>query len=61
MTNGVTEKKGPLTVRELIQQLANCEDMDAEVHTSLFNSDPVPVLSIDTDDETPGQVVLGTQ
>ena len=56
-TNSVI--KPTLTVRELVQQLVNCEDMDAEVHTTLFNSDPVPVTSVEPDSET-GQVVIGT-
>lgn len=52
-----TKEPRSYTVRELIRELANCSDMDAEVTLSVFNMDPTPVASVDEGDDN--QVVIG--
>ncbi len=47
-----------MTVREAIQKLVMCEDMDAELCFTFHNSDPIPV--VDITDTGEGQVVVSS-
>ncbi len=47
-----------LTVRDVLRQLADCTDMDAEVCFTFHGSDPIPVVSFEENEE--GQVVLAS-
>ena len=47
----MAEKLSPLTVREVIQQLSRCTDMDAEVSMSVINSDPISIVRIDEQED----------
>lgn len=55
MTEGTTKT---YSVRDMIRELANCDDMEALVTVTLFNSDPVTVSDIEVQE---GQVVLNAQ
>jgi len=50
------EKNETHTVRSLIQELVKMSDMDADVCFAVFNSDPIPVGTVE--ENTENQVIL---
>lgn len=48
--------KGPMTIREVMHELLNCDDPDATLHIRVFNGDPQPVTEVSADED--GSVFL---
>lgn len=48
-----------MTVREVIIELTKCSDLDATAVLSIYNSDPVPVVSVSEIDDNQVQLRAG--